>query len=202
VARGGQKKRAPANRATGAKCLHEGPTCVAMVMCTRRILTGSFPSTYSLKFGEFLWLAEQNPPARALGLRDAFRRWTVEGSTPTERRFCVFRDALADSAARMASSLACSNWRHTGASNPQQRNLRPPRHPLAAELFSCLGGPNAPSSWMRAWRSCWCIRWMSSKMARRLSAALPVMISTSDRHLGRSAEPDIGDHGRSSFRCE
>jgi hypothetical protein len=31
---------------------------------------------------------------------------------------------------------------------------------------------------------------------------LPVMISTSDRHLGRSAEPDIGDHGRSSFRCE
>jgi hypothetical protein len=39
----------------------------------------------------------------------------------------------------MASSLACSNWRHIGARNPQQRNLRPPRHPLAAELFSCLG---------------------------------------------------------------
>jgi hypothetical protein len=67
VARGGQKKRAPADRATGAKCLHEGPTCVTTVTCTRRILTGSFQSMYSLECGEFLWLAEQNPAYQGTG---------------------------------------------------------------------------------------------------------------------------------------
>jgi hypothetical protein len=63
----GKKREPRLTRATGAKCLHEGPTCVATVTCTRRILTGSFPSMYSLEFGEFLWLAEQNPAYQGTG---------------------------------------------------------------------------------------------------------------------------------------
>jgi hypothetical protein len=45
-------------------------------MCTRWILTGSFPSTYSLKFGEFLWLMEQNPACQ--GSTGAQGRWLRE----------------------------------------------------------------------------------------------------------------------------
>jgi hypothetical protein len=53
-----------------------------MVMCTRRILTGSFPSTYSLKFGEFLWLAEQNPACQGTGAQGRFPALDSRGIDP------------------------------------------------------------------------------------------------------------------------